>query len=175
MFHGFTDRYVQGMVSRVLYYEVTGASANLAKSFTKLVQQPPSIDKQCLLSHSTTVFWLSQIYGLICFVSLRYVFAVSSVVASSSPGFNKQCQEMILVNKEGNSWPVSLRFSESDGMYYIKRGWKKFCLDNRCDIGDLLVFNLVGDGKTVPLLCVCPERKECAELLNKYLSRKSGK
>ncbi|KAL0732555.1 hypothetical protein Bca4012_008764 [Brassica carinata] len=97
------------------------------------------------------------------------------VVASSSPGFNKQCQEMILVNKEGNSWPVSLRFSESDGMYYIKRGWKKFCLDNRCDIGDLLVFNLVGDGKTVPLLCVCPERKECAELLNKYLSRKSGK
>ncbi|KAL0697813.1 hypothetical protein Bca4012_053935 [Brassica carinata] len=97
------------------------------------------------------------------------------VVASSSPGFNKQCQEMILVNKEENSWTVSLRFSESDGMYYIERGWKKFCLDNRCDIGDLLVFNLVGDEKTVPLLCVCPERKECAELLNKYLSRKSGK
>ncbi|KAG2304893.1 hypothetical protein Bca52824_033544 [Brassica carinata] len=154
MFHGFTDRYVQGMVSRVQYYEVTGASASLTKSFTKLVQQPPSIDKQCLLSHSTTYL---------------------PVVASSSPGFNKQCQEMILVNKEGNSWTVNLRFSESDGMYYIKRGWKKFCLDNRCAIGDLLVFNLVGDGKTVPLLCVCPERKECAELLNKYLSRKSGK
>ncbi|KAG2331940.1 hypothetical protein Bca52824_003120 [Brassica carinata] len=152
--HGFTDRYVQGMVSRVQYYEITGAIASLAKSFTKLVQQPPSIDKQCLLSHLTTYL---------------------PVVASSSPGFNKQCQEMILVNKEGNSWTVNLRFSESDGMYYIKRGWKKFCLDNRCDIGDLLVLNLVGDGKIVLLLCVCPERKECAELLNKYLSRKSGK
>ncbi|KAL0701545.1 hypothetical protein Bca4012_057667 [Brassica carinata] len=111
----------------------------LAKSFTKLVQQPPSFDKQCLLSHSTTVFWLSQIYGLIYFVSLRSVFAVSS-----------------------------------SGSFFFT--WlKKFCLDNKCDIGDLLVFNLVGDGKTVPLLCVCPERKECAELLNKYLSRKSGK
>ncbi|KAL0796811.1 hypothetical protein Bca101_068188 [Brassica carinata] len=122
------------------------------------------------------------------FISFDYCFLVEvtasnleedklylPVVASSSPGFNKQCQEMILVNKEGNSWTVNLRFSESDGMYYIKRGWKKFCLDNRCAIGDLLVFNLVGDGKTVPLLCVCPERKECAELLNKYLSRKSGK
>ncbi|KAL0844357.1 hypothetical protein Bca101_017603 [Brassica carinata] len=122
------------------------------------------------------------------FISFDYCFLVEvtasnlkedelylPVVASSSPGFNKQCQEMILVNKEGNSWTVSLRFSESNGMYYIKRGWKKFCLDNRYDIEDLLVFNLVGDGKTISLLCVCPERKECVELLSKYLSRKSGK
>ncbi|KAG5379052.1 hypothetical protein IGI04_026894 [Brassica rapa subsp. trilocularis] len=53
-------------------------------------------------------------------------------------------------------------------------GWGKFCRDNRCDIGDLFVFNLVGDGKTTPLLCVCPESKECSELLSKHLSRKRG-
>ncbi|RID59191.1 hypothetical protein BRARA_F02435 [Brassica rapa] len=81
---------------------------------------------------------------------------------------------MILVNKEGNSWTASLRFSEAGGMYYITRGWEKFCRDNRCDIGDLFVFNLVGDGKITPLLCVCPESKECFELLSKHLSRKRG-
>ncbi|RID58234.1 hypothetical protein BRARA_F01542 [Brassica rapa] len=94
--------------------------------------------------------------------------------ATSSTALNKQCQEMILVNKEGNSWTASLRFSESGGMYYITRGWGKFCRDNRCDIGDLFVFNLVGDGKSTPLLCVCPESKECFELLSKHLSRKRG-
>ncbi|KAL0835315.1 hypothetical protein Bca101_087204 [Brassica carinata] len=49
------------------------------------------------------------------------------VGATSSTALNKQCQEMILVNKEGNSW-------------------------TRCDIGDLFVFNLVGYGKTTPLI-----------------------
>ncbi|KAG2321752.1 hypothetical protein Bca52824_014965 [Brassica carinata] len=51
------------------------------------------------------------------FISFDYCFLVEvtasnleedklylPVVASSSPGFNKQCQEMIVVNKEGNSW-----------------------------------------------------------------------
>ncbi|CAN7057696.1 unnamed protein product, partial [Brassica rapa subsp. trilocularis] len=68
------------------------------------------------------------------------------VGATSSTPLHKQCQETILVNKEGNSWNVSLRYSESSGKYYITRGWRKFCLDNRCEIGDLFVFNVVGDG-----------------------------
>ncbi|KAH0938630.1 hypothetical protein HID58_006091 [Brassica napus] len=80
--------------------------------------------------------------------------------ATTCTALNKQCQEIILVNKEGNSWTVSLRFSEADGMYYIRRGWRKFCRANRCTIGDLFVFNVVGDGKTTPLMCVCPEREE---------------
>ncbi|XP_048613593.1 B3 domain-containing protein REM7-like [Brassica napus] len=96
------------------------------------------------------------------------------VEATQSTALNKQCQEIILVKKEGNSWTASLRFSESDDMYYIRRGWRKFCLDNRCVIGDLFVFNVVGDDKTTPLMCVCPERKECSELLTKHLSRKNG-
>ena len=37
--------------------------------------------------------------------------------ATTSTALNKQCQEIVLVNKEGNSWTASLRFSESDGMY----------------------------------------------------------
>ena len=94
--------------------------------------------------------------------------------ATSSTALHKQCKETILVNKERNSWNVSLRFSESGGKYYITRGWRKFCLDNRCEIGDLFAFNVVGDGKTTPLMCVCPERKKCSEILSKYLSRTSA-
>ncbi|KAL0707152.1 hypothetical protein Bca4012_073578 [Brassica carinata] len=104
----------------------------------------------------------------------RWGWQYLPVGATSSTPLHKQCQETILVNNEGNLWNVSLRFSESGGKYYITRGWKKFCLDNRCEIGDLFVFNVVGDGKTTPLMCVCPERKDCSEILSKYLSRKSG-
>ncbi|KAG2331677.1 hypothetical protein Bca52824_002857 [Brassica carinata] len=64
------------------------------------------------------------------------------VGATSSTALNKQCQEMLLVNKEGKSWTVSLRFSESGSKYYISRGWRKWCVDNSCDIGDLFGFNL---------------------------------
>ncbi|KAG2258695.1 hypothetical protein Bca52824_077989 [Brassica carinata] len=96
------------------------------------------------------------------------------VGAMSSTALHKQCKETILVNKEGNSWNVSLQFSESAGKYYITKGWRKFCLDNRCEIGDLFAFNVVADGKTTPLMCVCPERKECSEILSKYLTRTSG-
>ncbi|KAG2328429.1 hypothetical protein Bca52824_011157 [Brassica carinata] len=97
------------------------------------------------------------------------------VEATSCTALNKQFQETILVNKEGNSWKVSLRFSESGGNYYITRGWRKFSVDNRCKIGDVIVFNVVGDGKTTPLLCVCPERKEASEILSKHkhLTKKS--
>ena len=88
---------------------------------------------------------------------------------------NQQCKEVKLVNKDGKSWTASFGFSESDGAYYISRGWRKFCRDNRCTNGDLFVFNVVGDGTTTPLLCVCPERKECTELLIKHFSRIDGK
>ena len=92
------------------------------------------------------------------------------VGATSSNVLNKRCHEMILINKEGNSWTASLKFRESGGMYYIRRGWRRFCLDNRRKVGDLFVFNLVGDGKTTPMMCVCPE-EECSELVSKHLSR----
>ncbi|KAG2299773.1 hypothetical protein Bca52824_036245 [Brassica carinata] len=67
---------------------------------------------------------------------------------------NQQCKEVKLVNKDGKSWTARFGFSESDGAYYISRGWRKFCRDNKCSNGDLFVFNVVGDGTTTPLLCV---------------------
>ncbi|KAJ4901803.1 B3 domain-containing protein REM10 [Raphanus sativus] len=85
------------------------------------------------------------------------------VEAMCCTALNQQCKEVKLVNKQGNSWSVSFRFSESEGTYYISRGWRKFCRDNRCRNGDLFVFNVVGDGTTTPLLCVCLKRKECTD------------
>ncbi|KAH0934634.1 hypothetical protein HID58_011751 [Brassica napus] len=96
------------------------------------------------------------------------------VEAMRCGALNQQCKEVKLVNKEGKSWTARFGFSESDGAYYISRGWRKFCRDNRCTNGDLFVFNVVGDGTTTPLLCVCPERKECTELLIKHFSRIDG-
>ncbi|KAJ4891758.1 B3 domain-containing protein REM10 [Raphanus sativus] len=98
------------------------------------------------------------------------------VQATNCTALNQQCQETILVNKDGKSWKVSLRFSQSGGNYYITRGWRKFTVDNRCEIGEVIIFNVVGDGKTTPLLCVCPERKADSEFLgkDKHLRRKSG-
>uniref|UniRef100_M4ENB7 TF-B3 domain-containing protein n=1 Tax=Brassica campestris TaxID=3711 RepID=M4ENB7_BRACM len=96
------------------------------------------------------------------------------VEAMRCGALNQQCKEVKLVNKEGKSWTARFGFSESDGAYYISRGWRKFCHDNRCTNGALLVFNVVGDGTTTPLLCVCPERKECTDLLINHFSRIDG-
>lgn len=96
------------------------------------------------------------------------------MVATRSAALNKHFQEVILVKKEGDLWTANLLFNESLGMYYIRGGWTKLCRDNRADIGNLFVFNVVGDEKTAPLLCVCPESEECREILRKYGSRKTG-
>ncbi|KAL0719228.1 hypothetical protein Bca4012_068552 [Brassica carinata] len=93
------------------------------------------------------------------------------VEAMRCTALNQQCKEVKLVNKDGKSWTASFGFSESDGAYYISRGWRKFCRDNKCSNGDLFVFNVVGDGTTTPLLCVYPERKEGTELLINHFSR----
>ncbi|CAN8326820.1 unnamed protein product [Cochlearia groenlandica] len=86
------------------------------------------------------------------------------VEASSSKALNRRCQKMIVVNKEGKSWTLDLRFKESNNCYYIRGGWGRFCHDNKLKEGDLIPFNLVGDGNTTPMLCVCPE-EECYELI----------
>ncbi|VVB10771.1 unnamed protein product [Arabis nemorensis] len=79
--------------------------------------------------------------------------------AARSNILNKGSHEMIIVNKEGKSWTLTLKVRESDKSYYIRRGWRSLCHDNRQRVGDLIVFNLVGDGKATTMLCICPEDK----------------
>ncbi|WZY86351.1 hypothetical protein YC2023_032735 [Brassica napus] len=129
----------------------------------KLVQldQPPVIQPKSKCNGSPTLILSVPSYAEI----------------SSDQSVRKRFKDLIL--KTGGNGTHMNKFAkeyytESGGKYYITKGWRKFCLDNSCEIGDLFVFNVVGDGKTTPLMCVCPERKECSEILSKYLSRKSG-
>ncbi|CDY10657.1 BnaA05g17050D [Brassica napus] len=62
------------------------------------------------------------------------------VGATGCNALNKECKKAKLVNIEGKAWNVSMRFNESGGFYYIK-GWRKFCAENKCHIGDSFVFN----------------------------------
>ncbi|XP_010445028.1 PREDICTED: B3 domain-containing protein REM10-like [Camelina sativa] len=75
--------------------------------------------------------------------------------AASSKALSRRCDNIILVNEEGNSWTLNLRFRESDGSYYMGGGWKRFCSENKQKEGDLIAFNLVGDGESNPMLCIC--------------------
>ncbi|CAH2077345.1 unnamed protein product [Thlaspi arvense] len=96
------------------------------------------------------------------------------MIAASSKAVNRGCHKMIVVNEEGKSWNFDLSFKESDRSYYIGGGWKIFCRENKRKIGDLIPFNLVGDGRSSPMLCICPE-EECSELMSKYMSGERGK
>ncbi|KAH0932626.1 hypothetical protein HID58_009743 [Brassica napus] len=110
-----------------------------------------------------------------CFLAdVMYVFVVSSCGSYEVWCFEPTMQRGQTCQQGGKVRTARFGFSESDGAYYISRGWRKFCRDNRCTNGDLFVFNVVGDGTTTPLLCVCPERKECTELLIKHFSRIDG-
>ncbi|EOA16762.1 hypothetical protein CARUB_v10004975mg [Capsella rubella] len=91
--------------------------------------------------------------------------------AASFVALNKGCHKIILVNEEGKSWTLNLRFRESEGSYYMRGGWTRFCRENRQKEGDMITFNLVGDGESIPLLCICPE-EVCSELMSKAKEKK---
>ncbi|KAF2549992.1 hypothetical protein F2Q68_00037703 [Brassica cretica] len=116
------------------------------------------------------VYWFNRRIRLVAVATQKFVADVASERKATNRGTAKAKQEAAKVNKEGNSWTVSLRFRESSGSYYIRGGWRRFCRDNRRKIGDLMVFNLVGDGKTSPMICICPE-EECSELVRKAKRR----
>lgn len=111
---------------------------------------------------SETSVLLCTYTSLCCSDTYVYVLLLQDlpVGATGCNVLNKECKKAKLVNIEGKAWNVSMRFNESGGFYYIK-GWRKFCAENKCHIGDSFVFNVVGDGNTLPLMCVCSPSKEC--------------
>ncbi|XP_033136852.1 B3 domain-containing protein REM7-like isoform X1 [Brassica rapa] len=111
---------------------------------------------------SETSVLLCTYTSLCCSDTYVYVLLLQDlpVGATGCNALNKECKKAKLVNIEGKAWNVSMRFNESGGFYYIK-GWRKFCAENKCHIGDSFVFNVVGDGNTLPLMCVCSPSKEC--------------
>ncbi|XP_048622872.1 glutathione S-transferase T3-like [Brassica napus] len=69
---------------------------------------------------------------------------------------------------------LDIFFINNGYKFALDHCWRELRHDQKWCATHTVVFNVVGDGKTTPLMCVCPERKECSEILSKYLSRKSG-
>ncbi|CAF1704007.1 unnamed protein product [Brassica oleracea] len=70
---------------------------------------------------------------------------------SRSNGFvNREC-EIILMNEDGKPWTLFLKYYDTSGHVYIRRGWRSFCQANRKRAKDVLTFKLVKTG-TKPVL-----------------------
>lgn len=93
------------------------------------------------------------------------------VEAARSNALNRRCHKMIVVNEDGKSWTLNLSFEESDKSFHMRGGWRRFCRENRLKVGDSVMFNLVGDGKTTPMICICPPKEECSELMSRERGR----
>ncbi|KAF8086079.1 hypothetical protein N665_0635s0010 [Sinapis alba] len=73
---------------------------------------------------------------------------------TSSSGLKRESHKIVLIDGEGRSWTLDLRFNESTDTLYMNRGWRSFCEENGQVDGDLFTFKLVGSGET-PVLSVC--------------------
>ncbi|KAI3962696.1 hypothetical protein MKW92_006125 [Papaver armeniacum] len=55
----------------------------------------------------------------------------------------ERMDHVLLQNVEGRSWELRASVSGCEN-YYLHRGWKKFATDNKLNIGDCLLFELIG-------------------------------
>ncbi|XP_026430620.1 B3 domain-containing protein REM9-like [Papaver somniferum] len=55
----------------------------------------------------------------------------------------ERMDHVLLQNVEGRSWELRASLSGCEN-YYLHRGWKKFATDNKLNIGDCLLFELIG-------------------------------
>lgn len=73
---------------------------------------------------------------------------------TSSNGLRKESHKIVLIDGEGGSWTLDLRFNDSSDTFYMNR-WRSFCEENGQEAGGNFTFKLVGNGET-PVLCFCP-------------------
>ncbi|KAI3863579.1 hypothetical protein MKW92_011904 [Papaver armeniacum] len=55
----------------------------------------------------------------------------------------ERMDHVLLQNVEGHSWELRASLSGCEN-YYLHRGWKKFATDNKLNIGDCVLFELIG-------------------------------
>ncbi|CAH8277055.1 unnamed protein product [Arabidopsis lyrata] len=70
---------------------------------------------------------------------------------SRSNILDKKFHEISLMNKQGRTWTLSLKYSKSSGKFRITHGWKSFCEANGQNAGCTFLFNLVRN-RTSPVL-----------------------
>lgn len=63
---------------------------------------------------------------------------------ASSNGLDKMSGELIvLVNEEGRSWELNLKYDRSGNHTFVRPGWRRFCTDNGMSQGQQCSFKLV--------------------------------
>ncbi|XP_065849811.1 putative B3 domain-containing protein REM15 [Euphorbia lathyris] len=62
--------------------------------------------------------------------------------------------KVILIDREGRSWPANLRYRDSDDQAYISGGWNEFRVANDLNPGDTFVFEFIKKGER-PALKMC--------------------
>ncbi|CAL9224908.1 unnamed protein product [Arabidopsis halleri] len=61
---------------------------------------------------------------------------------SRSNILDKKFHEISLMNKQGRTWTLSLKYNKSSGKFRITHGWKSFCEANGQNAGCTFLFNL---------------------------------
>ncbi|KAG7548014.1 DNA-binding pseudobarrel domain superfamily [Arabidopsis suecica] len=70
---------------------------------------------------------------------------------SRSNILDKKFHQISLMNKQGRTWTLSLKYSKSSGKFRITHGWKSFCEANDQNAGCTFLFKLVRN-RTAPVL-----------------------
>ncbi|KAG7543360.1 B3 DNA binding domain [Arabidopsis thaliana x Arabidopsis arenosa] len=70
---------------------------------------------------------------------------------SRSNILDKKFHQISLMNKQGRTWTLSLKYSKSSGKFRISHGWKSFCEANGQNAGCTFLFKLVRN-RTAPVL-----------------------
>ncbi|KAG7567585.1 DNA-binding pseudobarrel domain superfamily [Arabidopsis thaliana x Arabidopsis arenosa] len=83
--------------------------------------------------------------------------------------------QIVLMNEEGETWKIDLRSETySHGRFYMRRGWRSFCIANEKKPGDSFAFKLVKNEET-PVLQLFPLTIEDLEKLQSVPRQKSRK
>ncbi|KAF3551051.1 hypothetical protein DY000_02001674 [Brassica cretica] len=77
-------------------------------------------------------------------------------------GLETRCGDIVLINRKGRSWTLSLKQRQC-GRSYITRGWRSFFSANGLKAGDSFTFKLIKRGGTLVLLHKSPSHRESKE------------
>lgn len=97
----------------------------------------------------------------------RHLQYIPKEFALSNGLMNKY--QIVLMNEEGESWKIDLRREAYNyGRFYMRRGWRSFCIANGKKPGDVFAFKLVKNEET-PMIQLFPMTIEDLDKLRKLI------
>ncbi|KAI3882838.1 hypothetical protein MKX03_016634 [Papaver bracteatum] len=91
------------------------------------------------LSSPFPFFWVSVKPSNIFHTNIPVAFAKEHLPTNKS---GQEKMDVLLQNEEGCSWEFHL-CSKGFAKYYFSKGWKTFAMENKLNIGDCVLFELI--------------------------------